>query len=78
MEQNSDERSHWVKVQLELLFEIRAESSDDAKRLGREAAEFLLQCARWDELRELQEIRLAGHDVDPEAIQELDPDRFAP
>lgn len=64
------DRSYSIQVTIELRLQIDTESLDDAKRLGVAAGEFLLQCARWEELRELQEIHLIDAVVDPSLVRE--------
>ena len=65
------EQTYSIQVSVELRLSIQTESLDDAKRLGLAAGEFLLQCARWEELREYQEIHLVGAIVDPAHVYEL-------
>lgn len=65
------DRSYAIQVNVELRLTIETESLDDAKRLGVAAGEFLLQCARWEELRELQEIHLVDAVIDPSLVREV-------
>lgn len=62
------ERPYDIEVNLELLLEIHTDSAEEAARLGIAAGEFLLQCARWEELRVYQEIRLVDAKIDPERV----------
>ncbi len=65
------ERTYWINVHLRLQFEIRADSPDEARRLGMAAGEFAVQCARWEDLREFQEIHLIDAEIDPELTEEV-------